>query len=122
MIILNYLKKEINTYGRTYRKINVFFCFRKGFEIETVVDDVEWILDQYQKVICECTNGLLSKLNYDADVVISHICDENKDMQLAVVEMLCNMEEEANNLEESNTKQIRLSVIKEIMDKVENLK
>lgn len=39
------------------------FCYRKGFEIETVVDDVEWILDQYQKVICECTNGLLSKLN-----------------------------------------------------------
>ena len=100
----------------------MFFCFRKGFEIETVVDDVEWILDQYQKVICECTNGLLSKLNYDADVVISHICDENKDMQLAVVEMLCNMEEETNKLEESNTKQIRLSVIKEIMDKVENLK
>ena len=98
------------------------FCIRKGFEIETVVDDVEWILDQYQKVICECTNGLLSKLNYDADVVISHICDENKDMQLAVVEMLCNMEEEANKLEESNTKQIRLSAIKEIIGKVENLK
>ena len=98
------------------------FCLRKGFEIETVVDDVEWILDQYQKVICECTNGLLSKLNYDADVVISHICDENRDIQLAVVEMLCNMEEESNKLEESNTKQIRLSVLKEIIDKVENLK
>lgn len=98
------------------------FCFRKGFEIETVVDDVEWILDQYQKVICECTNGLLSKLNYNADVVISHICDENRDMQLAVVEMLCNMEEETDKLEESNTKQIRLSVIKEIIEKVENLK
>lgn len=98
------------------------FCYRKGFEIETVVDDVEWILDQYQKVICECTNGLLSKLNYDADVVISHICDENKDMQLSVVEMLCNMEEEVTKLEESDTKQIRLSVIKEIIERVENLK
>lgn len=98
------------------------FCLRKGFEIETVVDDVEWILDQYQKVICECTNGLLSKLNYDADVVISHICDENRDMQLAVVEMLCDMEEESNQLEDSDTKQIRLSIIKEIIGKVENLK
>lgn len=98
------------------------FCYRKGFEIETVVNDVEWILDQYQKVICECTNGLLSKLNYDADVVISHICDKNKDMQLSVVEMLCNMEEEVTKLEESDTKQIRLSVIKEIIERVENLK
>lgn len=43
-------------------------------------------------------------------------------MQLAIVEMLCNMEEEANKLEDSDTKQIRLSVIKEIIEKVENLK
>ena len=38
------------------------------------LDDIRFVLDQYQKVICNCTK-LLSKITYDADVVIAHICD-----------------------------------------------
>lgn len=52
------------------------------------LDDVRFVLDQYQKVICNCTK-LLSKITYDADVVIEHICDtlsaRNEEEQLHTV-------------------------------------
>ena len=38
------------------------------------LDDVRFVLDQYQKVICNCTKRL-SKLTYDASTVIAEICD-----------------------------------------------
>ena len=39
------------------------------------VDTLRFVLEQYQKVICECTGCQLSKLSYDASTVISAICD-----------------------------------------------
>lgn len=44
------------------------------------INDVRFVLDQYQKVICNCTK-LLSKITYDADVVISQICDTQTDRE-----------------------------------------
>lgn len=40
------------------------------------VDTLRFVLEQYQKVICECTGCQLSKLSYDASTVISAICDK----------------------------------------------
>lgn len=39
------------------------------------VDTLRFVLEQYQKVICECTGCQLSKLSYDASTIISAICD-----------------------------------------------
>lgn len=45
------------------------------------VDTLRFVLEQYQKVICECTGCQLSKLSYDASTVISAICDRCTDEQ-----------------------------------------
>lgn len=45
------------------------------------LDDVRFVLDQYQKVICNCTKRL-SKLTYDASTVIAEICDTQNEREL----------------------------------------
>ena len=51
-------------------------CANHDFYADNPIEVLDFILTQYQKVIVECTGGLLSKLTYDADVVISHIFDK----------------------------------------------
>lgn len=45
------------------------------------LDDVRFVLDQYQNVICNCTKRL-SKLTYDASTVIAEICDTQNEREL----------------------------------------
>lgn len=45
------------------------------------LDDVRFVLDQYQRVICNCTKRL-SKLTYDASTVIAEICDTQNEREL----------------------------------------
>lgn len=41
---------------------------------------LQFLIENYQKVITKCTGGLLSKLTYTADEIISHILDEVDDI------------------------------------------
>lgn len=45
------------------------------------LDDIRFVFDQYQKVICNCTKRL-SKLTYDASTVIAEICDTQNEREL----------------------------------------
>ena len=61
-------------------------CRNHDFYTENPIECIDFILDQYQKVMIECTGGLLSKLTYDADVVISHIFDKANEQEESLME------------------------------------
>ena len=46
-----------------------------GLNSSDPVATLKFVLDQYQKIICEATNGKFSKLSYDANVILSCIND-----------------------------------------------
>lgn len=61
-------------------------CANHDFYADNPIEVLDFILTQYQKVIVECTGGLLSKLTYDADVVISHIFDKANEQEESLME------------------------------------
>ena len=49
-----------------------------GIDSTDPANSLRFVLNQYQKIICELTNGFFSKLTYDADVVIDKVVEECK--------------------------------------------
>lgn len=47
-----------------------------GIDSTDPVQNLKYVLEQYQRVMTELTGSMLSKLTYSADVVIAHITDE----------------------------------------------
>lgn len=47
-----------------------------GIDSTDPVQNLKYVLEQYQRVMTELTGSKLSKLTYSADVVIAHITDE----------------------------------------------
>lgn len=49
-----------------------------GIDSTDPANSLRFVLNQYQTIICELTNGFFSKLTYDADVVIDKVVEECK--------------------------------------------
>lgn len=64
--------------GKTVLKYYLEICKvleNHGISANRPVENLNYVLDQYQKVILELTGSMLSKLTYDADFVIPYIVD-----------------------------------------------
>lgn len=58
---------------RFIKLIPAFYRLFRNFEMEP--EDIQFSLMQYQKVICELTDGFMSKLNYYATDIINLVRD-----------------------------------------------
>lgn len=64
-------KQAIMTYVDMCRVLDNF-----GIDSIDPVSSLRFVLEQYQRIVCELTNGFFSKLTYDADVVISKVIEK----------------------------------------------
>lgn len=58
---------------RFIKLIPAFYRLFRDYEMEP--EDIQFSLTQYQTVICELTDGLMSKLNYYATDIINLVRD-----------------------------------------------
>lgn len=66
------------TKGKTAFKNYIGMCEvldNYGIDSTSPVESLDFVLRQYQKIICESTGCRMSKLTYDADIVIATIND-----------------------------------------------
>lgn len=80
------------TTGKTVLKEYMAMCEtleNYGISANDPLGNLTYVLEQYQKIICELTHSRLSKLTYNATDVIALINDlQNDDIQEAVKEAL----------------------------------
>ena len=80
------------TTGKTVLKEYLAMCNtleNYGISASDPLINLTYVLEQYQKIICELTHSRLSKLTYNATDVIALINDlQNDDIQEAVAEAL----------------------------------
>ena len=80
------------TTGKTVLKEYMAMCNtleNYGISASDPLINLTYVLEQYQKIICELTHSRLSKLTYNATDVIALINDlQNDDIQEAVKEAL----------------------------------
>lgn len=66
-------KQVIMNYLNMCKALDAF-----GIDSTDPANSLRFVLNQYQTIICELTNGFFSKLTYDADVVIDKVVEECK--------------------------------------------
>ena len=50
-----------------------------GLDSENPVSELNFVLNQYQRIIADLTGGFFSKLSYEADVITAKVCDKFTD-------------------------------------------
>lgn len=64
--------------GKTVMKYYLEMCQileNHGISANKPSENLDWVLNQYQKVLMELTGSMLSKLTYDANFIIPYIVD-----------------------------------------------
>lgn len=73
-----------------------------GLDSTDPVETLNFVLNQYQRIIADLTGGFFSKLSYEADVIIAKVCDRLTDEDDSRYVEACDKMREALELSKSD--------------------